>query len=131
MNPLLTDITGLDEFVITPKPNTYLVGLRLTEDQAKEFDGSERISIAMDILEDGKAGVRYVRDVTAENNPGEKIFPATPEGDFTDGQIEVLRATEDHLHDMITAFLEEVGDDLDEYFRKVLPMRQLMAALDA
>jgi hypothetical protein len=119
MNSLLTTVDGMDEFVVTPEPNVYLVALRITPEQAEAFDGNERISIALRIEPEGTAGVMYVRGVDEDNQPNGYVSPSDPtdeDDEFTDAQCEVLGATEQRVHAAVVAFHGAVKDDLDEYY---------------
>jgi hypothetical protein len=141
MNSLLTSVEGMDQFVITPEPNVYLVAIRVTPEQAEAFNGNERISVALRVEEGGhEAGVMYVRDITDENQPGEYVAPSDPtdpDDAFTDEQCEVLSATEVQVHDLVAEFLEAVKGDLDEYYEQIAALHgrasfeEFLAQLDA
>lgn len=125
MNPILTNVDGMDEFVITPEPNAYLVTLRITPEEAKEFKGCERLSVALEITPTG-AGVRYVRSVADNNDPGEFMFPEDPEADFTPAQRAVLdnHEFEGRLFNAVKAFTDSVTDEeLDEYYQHTQQFR--------
>lgn len=129
MNSLLTELAGRDEFVVTPELNTYIVALRITPEEAQNFGGNERISICLDILDNGNAGVRYVRGVSDDNEPNEYLAPENLESEdskFTDGQIAVIASLEERVVTSIEGFLAEVKDDLPEYYEE-LNMARLAA----
>jgi hypothetical protein len=118
MNSLLTSIEGMDEFVVTPAPNKYLVALRITPEQAEYFNGHERISVALEIMDSGSAGVHHVRTVADDNEPGPDLFPASDAEDFTPEQYLVLTAPEfeARVNKAVVDFYTAVKDDLDEYY---------------
>lgn len=116
MNSLLTSIQGMDEFVVTPAPNKYIVALRITPEQAEYFNGHERISVSLEIMDSGSAGVHHVRAVAEDNEPG--AFTCGLEADFTPEQYSVLTAPEfeARVNKAVVDFYTAVKGDLDEYY---------------
>lgn len=127
MNSLLTDIAGKDEFVITPQPNAYLVTLRITPDEAKAFEGSERICLAMQIHPEGRADVLYIYDIVDGNEPGE--FHVDKD-DLTDAQVEIFQSLGPRVATAVHDFFNAVKPDLDEYYEMV-NQHSLQRALQA
>lgn len=129
MNTLLTPegIAGKDEFVTTPKPNEYMVTLRLGPTQAAAFDGSERVMIHMGVEQSGNAGVAEVYRVNDDNTAGEPFFGG---GQPNEAQIDVMRGTEERVFNAVKYFVDAVGwDDMDEYYAANGSVNPLEAAL--
>lgn len=131
MNPLLTSIEGMDEFVVAIAPNRYSVALRITPEEAVHFAGHERISLGLEITGAGTAGVFFVRAVGDDNQPGTWTTGLGDE-DFTPEQYSVLTAPafELRVNEAVTNFYEAVKDDLDEYFALTGFMRGGIGSLD-
>lgn len=134
MNSLLLDFEGKDEFVITPAPNAYLVTLRITPDQAKEFEGHDRLTLCISV-KNGDAALLYAVSITDDNNPGTRKWQ---DADLSDSQVSILQSLEPRVVAAIETFFAAVKGDLDEYyanviepFRDMLSLERLMATLQA
>lgn len=112
MNKLLTTVEGMDEFVITPAPNSYIIALRLTPEQAKHFEGHERVAFTMEVGQ-RDANITRIRAVGDDNEPGAELFQDEP---TPPGTYEVLESLEPRFVSAVNTFYAAVKDDLDEYY---------------
>lgn len=125
MNSLLLDFEGKDEFVITPAPNVYLVTLRITPEEAKEFEGHERLTLCIHLKETGYSDLIYAVTITDDNNPGTRKWH---DADLTDAQMPILQGLESRVVVAVEAFYSAVKDDLGEYYEDIIgPYRDMLA----
>lgn len=108
----LDSVQGLDEFVITPAPNSYIVGVRLSAEHAAAV-GHERIAIFLDVINDGTAiGISKVHQIQDDNSAGDQIEPESAANGHFSPILEAVLASEeigDHCNFLVRQFLEDVG----------------------
>lgn len=122
MNPLLTTPDTTEEFVITPEPNAYIVGLKISAEQAEAFAGHDFLAIRVIVEPEGGAGVACVYDVLPDGDVGE--YRVNGE-DFNEAQGEVLNALQGRAFTAINKFFAAVEPDLPEYYDELGAERAL------
>lgn len=127
MNPILTNPDFTKEFVMTPEPNAYLVGLKVSDEQAAPFGGHDFLCVCVVVDPDGPgAGVAYVYDVLPDGAPGSFRVNG---GEINEAQGTVLLGLEERCHTAVKNFYDTVAADLDEYYDEIIVARALKSLL--
>lgn len=128
MNPILTNPDFTKEFVITPEPNAYLVGLKVSPEEAAPFEGHDFLCICLLVdPEGGGAGVAYVYDVLPDGDVGN--FRVNND-EINEAQGEVLMGLEERCFTAVQEFFNAVEGDLDEFYSEIELKRVLYSLLD-
>jgi hypothetical protein len=116
MNPLLINPDFTKEFVITPEPNAYIIGLNVAQEDAAALCGHLFVAVCVMVHPTGHAVPVYIYDVLPNGDPGEwKV----ENPDFTPELREWLSANESRALNAVMSFLGEVEPELEEYYAMI------------